>query len=135
MDKLEDQILELIKEIDSKEALEAISKVVREFGLDVAANLIENCHEPSLLKFNDYEEKWYSEGNEEQGHVRLDEILEEFEMILKLDKSEPLIFFDKNLVRYMTDEEIDEQGRDKTIVWFCRDEEKITEDIFIGFSI
>lgn len=135
MDELANKILDLLNDTDNKKALNALSQVVREFDLHVAANLIENDLEPSFLTKGSFEELWYSEGNEQDGHIRLNTILKVWEQVLNCDKEESDMRFEKHLVRKYTQEELEEDGKTGDgIEWYKRDENKTTEGIFVGFE-
>lgn len=137
MNKMKDlskKILDLLEELEDKEALEVLAEVVTEYDLDVAANLIRENHEPSLTK-GCFEEYLYGEGNEDAGHLPLAAILKEVEEVINCDTTERDITFTPCLVRHYTQEELQEEGKENDgIEWYKHDEEKKTGDILIGFD-
>jgi hypothetical protein len=135
MDELANKILNLLVDTDNKTALNALSQVVREFDLHVASNLIENDLEPSFMTKGSLEECFYSEGNEESGHVNLTAILKVFEQVINCDDTENDIRFEENLVRRYSQEELEEEGKNGDgITWYKRDETQTIKGILIGFE-
>lgn len=114
------------------ESLSILSKILKDYDLDTAANLVrENC-EPSICKWA-FEDKHYDEGNEEAGFIELSTILNDYEKILNCDDSGSDIHF-KKFIRYETDEEKEEEGHSSDITWFTEDERRSIEDTYLEFE-
>lgn len=129
------KIFELLETHSDEEARAALSEVVREFDLDVAANLIAQNVEPHGLKKWSLEDDFYSEGNEQAGHFPLQRILEVFQEVINSDTSETKkIVLEKHPVRRYTEDELTEEGKDADIVWHKLDQSIDLEKLNIGFE-
>lgn len=136
MTTITNKLYDLLDTVPQQEALNALAEVLSEYGLEVAANLTREFHNPSYMTKQGYEEHHFGEGNEEAGYISLDTVLSEVEQVINCDKGEKEEFsYDKTFVRLQTPEELVESGNDKSdIIWYTNDEKDKVSDKLIGFS-
>ncbi|WP_099301891.1 hypothetical protein [Bacillus sp. Marseille-P3800] len=134
MNELSDKIFALLEDVKNEDARVALAEVVSEFGLEVAANLIENDLNPFFFQKSHFEEFHYSEGNEDAGHFPLADLLDEVKKIINCDADGAGISIDDSFVRLYTSKELEEEGKENDgIVWWKHDDEKTTEGLLLGF--
>lgn len=131
------QILEILDTVSDEDGLEILSEVVAEYDLNVAATLIKDRVDPLIFTKVGLEEKFYSEGNEDAGHIPLKEILEGVAEIINTDESDNRKFVvEDGFVRSYTQEELVEEGKENDKVsWYKVDKEDKVDDKLIGFKM
>lgn len=135
MEEIKSKIFDLLEKVSDKEAREILADVVAEFDLHVASNLIRENFEPFFMTKGSLGEHYYSEGNEESGHLPLNALLDEVEKIINCDKEENDIKFTSCFVRKYTVDELEEEEKiNDGIEWYKRDEEQPTKGKLIGFD-
>lgn len=125
---------EIEMSLGRKEMLNVLATLVEDNDLRTASNLIRKDCEPYLDK-SQLVENQYSEGNEEAGYIELATALEFVEEVLNCDDSEYGDVEFQYFVRLETEEEIEENGRDKNVIWFTKDDKVKIEDLQIQFEM
>lgn len=132
---LAEQIFTLLENTSDEQARSALSEVVREFDLHVAANLIAQNVNPIALTKSSLEEDFYSEGNDQAGHLPLKRILDVFQEVINTDKSEKgTVQLEEHPVRRYTEAEMKEEELDEDIVWHKLDKTVDLNQLNIGFE-
>lgn len=129
-----DKIRTILEAVDRKEALEILSKLISDYDLPTASNLIKKDCEPWIDK-ECLSEHRYSEGNEDAGYIDLSLVLEFAEEILNCDDREYGDIKFEYFVRPETQEEAKENEHNDSVTWFVKDEKVEINKLQIQFGM
>jgi len=128
------QIVEILEKLNRKQALQILGELLdKEYDLCTASNIVKEDCDSNLNKIT-FEDMFYNEGNEENGFIKLKDILEAVEEIINCDdylsRSINFTYF----VRPETEEESEENGHSSNVEWWTKDDRVNIEELYVGFE-
>ena len=128
------QIVEILDTLDRKQALQLLGDILdKEFDLRTASNIVREDCDSSLNKIM-FEDRFYDEGSEEAGFIKLRDILEAVEDIVNCDDYLSRSINFTNFVRLETEEESEENCHSSGVEWWIKDDTLDIDRLYIGFE-
>jgi len=128
------QIVEILEKLNRKQALQILGEILdKEYDLRTASNIVKEDCDSSLNKIT-FEDMFFDEGNEESGFIKLRDILEAVEEIVKCDDYLNSSINFTYFVRPETKEESEDNGHSSGIEWWTKDDRVSIDELYVGFE-
>ena len=129
-----DQIVEILEKLDRKQALQILGEILdKEYDLRTASNIVKEDCDSALNKLT-FEDMTYDEGNDTSGFIKLRDILEAVEEIVKCDDYLNSSINFTYFVRPETKEESEDNGHSSGIEWWTKDDRVSIDELYVGFE-